>query len=325
MMHRRTFLCGLTLGTLAAPLGAAAQPVGSIPRVGFVTLTGPPSPFADAFRQGLHELGWIDGQNVLVQWRFAQGQERRIPSYLAEFVRLKVDVIVAGGGVPAARAAKQATNTIPIVFPAAADPVESGLVASLARPGGNVTGLSMLDPEVTAKRVQLLKDAFPKALRVAVVHDSTRGINQVRATEAAARSLGLQVKILEVKRIGDLSNVLESARKGHADAIMVLASGLFNAHREQIVEFMTLQKLPAMYEHREFPDSGGLMSYGPNIREMYRRTAHFVDRILKGVKPADLPVEQPAKFELVINLKAAKALGLTIPQSLLLRADEVIQ
>jgi len=313
----------LALTLVAAPLGAEAQQARR-PTIGVMLFGSPPSPYAEALRQGLAELGWVDGQNVRIEYRYAEGRRERYPGFVVEFLRLNVDVIVAGGGTNAALTVKQATSTTPIIVPAASDPVAGGLVASLARPGGNVTGLSMLNTEIGAKRLDLLKEVFPKIERVALLCGPIGAPGEAGAIEAAARSLGIRLQVLSVTRAEEFEAAFEAAKRARAEALVVCASAFFNAHRKRLVERAGQKRLAAIYEHREFADAGGLMSYGPNITEMYRSAARYVDKVLKGAKPADLPVEQPTRFELVVNRRTARALGLTIPQSVLVRADEVI-
>jgi putative ABC transport system substrate-binding protein len=280
----------------------------------------------EVFRQGLRELGYVEGRNLTIEYRWAAGKEERLPELAAELVRLKVDIIVASA-TPTIVAAKRATSTIPIVMAAVGDPVGSGLVASLARPGGNVTGLTLMSTELAGKRLQLVRELLPKATRVAVL--AYRGpsgtllfLEQMRA---AAQQTGVQLVVQEVSEAGELRGAFAAMQRERAQALIVQVSPLTREHRRQVEELAAQHRLPAMYEVRLFVESGGLMSYGPNLPEMFRRAALYVDKILKGAKPGDLPVEQPSKFELVINLKTAKALGLTIPESLRFRADEVIQ
>jgi ABC-type uncharacterized transport system substrate-binding protein len=312
----------LALGVLAAPLAAEGQQARR-PIIG-VTLAGSlPNPYGEALRRALTELGWVDGQNVRLEYRYAEGQPERYPGFFAELLRLNVDVIVAGGGTVAAMAARQATRTTPIIV-FVPDPVAAGLVASLARPGGNVTGLSMQIMEIGAKRLDLLKQVSPKIERVAVLCDAA-DIGEAAAIEAVAPSLGSRVQVLRVSRIEEFEGAFAAAKRARAEALIICASGFFTAHRKRLVDLAGQHRLVAIYENRDFAEAGGLISYGPSIAEMYRSAGTYVDKILKGAKPADLPVEQPTKFELVINLKTAKQLGLTIPQSLLVRADEIIQ
>jgi putative ABC transport system substrate-binding protein len=324
-VERRGFIVG-TLSLLAAPLAAQAQPAGKVYRIGTLNLGSPSrSPLAEAFWQGLRELGYVEGRNVIVEERWAEGRPERLPGLAADLVRLKVDVIVADGTV--ALAAKQATTTIPIVMPLSNDPVRAGLVASLARPGGNVTGQAFLSEDLGGKWLELLKEAVPRVSRVAVLwHPASGGQGQLRASEAAAQSLGVHFQALKVERADEFSVAFGQARTNRADALIVSSSAFFYQHRTLLVELATKQRLPTIYHHKDFVvGSGGLMSYGPNLQDMFRHAAIYVDKILKGANPADLPVEQPTKFELVLNLKTAKALGLTIPPAVLARADEVIQ
>ena len=322
-MDRRTFL-GVTLGTLAAPLAAGAQQAGKIPRIGILRPGSPPDPLVEAFRQGLHELGYAEGRNISIEYRWAEGRDERLPSLAADLVRLQVDVIVAGA---AAMAAKQATSDIPIVMPVGfSDPVKVGLVASLGRPGGNVTGLTSLSEELPGKWMELIKETLPRVSRVTVLWDPAGDPNQVRVSELAARSLDVRLHVLKVGRPDGIEGAFIGAKENHAGALIVLGSPIFYAHRARLVELAARHRLPTIYPQREFvAGSGGLMSYGADYRDQFRRAATFVDKILRGAKPADLPVEQPTKFELVVNLKAAKALGLTIPPSVLGRADQVIE
>ncbi len=321
-------LVTLALGILAAPLAAEAQQAQKVPRIG--TLWGnsisTSAHLLEAFRRGLRELGYVEGQNIAIEHRSAEGKWERLPDLAAELVRLKVDVIVTAG-TPTALAAKQATRMIPIVMAFTADPIESGLVASLARPGGNVTGLSGMDTELGGKRLQLLKQVVPGASRVAVLSNPTNpyiGL-VLRGTEAAARVLGVQLQPLEIRAPEDIERAFEAAIKGDANALTVVEDVLIFTHRARIAALAAKSRLPAIYSFRESVEAGGLMSYAANLADSYRRAAIYVDKILKGAKPADLPVEQPTRFELVINLKTAKALGLTIPQSVLIRADQVIE
>ncbi len=315
----------LAVLVLLVPLAAAGQPAGKVPRVGFVVAGSAPNPYVDAFRQGLRELGYLEGRTVALEVRYAEGRPERFPALIGELVRLNVDVIVAGGGERAARLARQATATIPIVTPAVADPVSGGLVASLARPGGNLTGLSMLNTEISGKRLELLKALLPRMSRVAILWDPASETSQMRASEAAGRILALQVDILEARTPGDFPSAFAEARKRRADAMLVLASSFFNSHRKRLVELAATGRLPAVWEQRDFAEAGGLMSYGPNLADMYRRAATYVDKILKGARPAELPIEQDTTFELILNARTASALGLTFPPSLRLRADQVIE
>ena len=324
MITRRTFLAS-TVGVLAAPLAAEAQEAGKFARIGVLNSGSPPAPFVESFKQGLRELGYVDGRNVSIEYRWAEGRDERLPGLAADLVRLKVDVIVASS--QAAVAAKHATTAIPIVMPIITDPVRLGLVASLARPGGNATGFATQNDELPGKWMELVKETLPKVSRVAVLFQPTYdGGVQLKASEAAARSLGVRLQALKVERPDDFVTAFAEMQKNRAEALIVSSSGLFYVHRTRLVEFAAKHQLPTIYHQSEFVvSSGGLMSYGPDFHDLFRRSATYVDKILKGAKPGDLPVQQPTKFELVINLKTAKALGLTIPQSLLQRADEVIQ
>jgi ABC-type uncharacterized transport system substrate-binding protein len=327
-MERRSFISGITVGLLAAPLAAEAQPAGKVPRIGFLSPASSTSAphILEAFRQGLRDFGYVEGQNIVVEYRWAEGGAERLPVLAAELVSLKVDVIVASG-TPAPLAAKNATKTIPIVMASAGDPVGAGLVASLARPGGNVTGQSTLTPDLGRKRLQLVKELLPGVSRVAVLWNAANPytVLLVREIEAAARTLKVQIQSLEVRGPDDFENVLPTAISGRAGALAVVDDPLTVSYRTRIVSFASQHRLPAIYGFREFAEAGGLMAFGANLADLYRRAPIYVDKILKGAKPADLPVEQPTKFELVINLKTAKALGLTIPPSLLQRADQVIE
>ena len=329
LLNRRAFVNALSGGLLAAPLAAEAQQhPGKVARIGFLspTLSTSVPHIVEAFRQGLRDLGYVEGQNIVVEYRWAEGRAERLPMLAAELVSLKVDVIVASG-TPAPLAAKNATKTIPIVMASAGDPVGSGLVAGLARPGGNVTGQSTLTPDLGRKRLQLIKELLPGVSRVAVLWNAANPytVLQVREIEAAARTLRVQTQSLEVRGPDDFERVLPTAISGGAGALVVVEDPLTVSYRMRIVSFASQRRLPAMYGFREFAEAGGLMAFGANLPDLYRRVAIYVDKILKGAQPADLPVEQPTKFDLVINLKTAKALGLTIPPSLLARADQVIE
>src|SRR6266566_578336 len=315
----------LTVGLVVVPRAAAAQPPRS-PRIGVLSNGNATAsnPQQEAFRRGLRELGWIEGQTVTIEYRWAAGDHRRFPILVAELVQLKVDVIVLSGP-PAMRAAQKATNTIPIVFVLLSDPAVGGYVTSLARPGGNMTGLASQYEELITKQLQLLHEALPKVSRVAMLHQRESSPAILSAAETAARSLALTARTLVVSEVSEFEGVFKTARSERVGAIHVLPSPIFNAHRKRLIELAARYRLPAVYEFREYVEDGGLMSYGPSIVEMFRGMASYVDRILKGAKPGDLPIERPTKFELVINLKTAKALGLTIPQALLQRADQVIQ
>ena len=315
--------------TLAMVSGTAhAQQPTTVPRIGFLgaASTSAIAARVAAFRQGLRELGYVAGQNIIVEYRYAEGKADRERELAAELARLKVDVIVTTGPT-VTRAAKEATVTIPIVFAQDGDPVASGFVASLARPGGNITGLSTLAPELSGKRLELLKEIVPKFSRVTVIGTSTEpGYAQnLKETELAAGALGVKLQYLDVLGPKDIETVFRAAAKGRADGVVMLGSIVFNTHRIKIVELAVKSRLPATYTRPEFVEDGGLMTYGPSINDLFRRAATYVDKILKGAKAAGLAVEQPKKFELIINLKAAKQIGLTIPPNVLARADRVIR
>ena len=330
LASRRVFLATMSCGLLA-PFAAQAQQPTRVPRIGLLSLNlAPNSHLQEAFRQGLRDLGYIQGHNIVIEIRDAEGKPERLPALAAELVALKVDVIVTGGGTPPALAAKQATKTIPIVFSSAPDPVTDRLVTSLARPGGNVTGSSNLNPELVGKCLDQLKQAVPGVSRVAVLWqpgfmDERTDREMLKAADVAARALRVRLQVVEARVPGDIDRAFSKMTEERADALTVLPSAMLFTERRRLVDLAAKNRLPAVYVQREFVDAGGLMSYGPNLADLFRRAATYVDKILKGAKPADLPVEQPTKFELVINLKTAKALGLTIPQSLLQRADEVMQ
>ena len=314
--------------SLLAPLAVEGQQAGKVRRIGFLGAT---SAFTErsrieAFRRGLHELGYVEGENIVIEWRWAEGKFDRLPVLAAELVRLNVEIIVTGGSTSSG-AAKKVTATIPIVMAQTNDPVGSGFVASLARPGGNMTGLSTLAPELSGKRLELLKEVVPKLSRVAVFGDSTTPGNALalRETEFAARTLKVQLQYLDILGPKDIETAFREASKGRADAVIVLGAPVLISQRRQMADLAVKNRLPATYGAEEFVEHGGLMSYGVSVSDLYRRAAVYVDKILRGAKPADLPVEQATKFEFVINLKTAKALGLTIPRSVLLRADQVIQ
>ncbi len=323
----------LVLSIPAAPLTAEAQQAKKVPRIGVLLTGSPEAPLTrevyGAFRQVLRELGYVEGQNIVIEGRSAQGKVGRFRDLVAELVRLKVDLIFAGN-TPAARAAKEATNTIPIVVAVMADPVGDGLVASLARPGGNITGLTFLAPELVPKRLEMLKEAVPGASRMAVlwhpgVYGESTMRDMLREAEGAAKTLGVQLQLLEARGPNDFDKAFSAMGRGRADALLVFPSPMFYGEHRRIVDLAAKHQVPAIFPFREAVEAGGLMAYGASIPDLFRRAATYVDKILKGRKPADLPVEQPTRFELVINLKTAKALGLTFPQSILIRADQVIQ
>jgi putative tryptophan/tyrosine transport system substrate-binding protein len=314
-------------GAAAWPFRARAQPVAKLPTIGLLGTTTPPleSQRVAAFVQRLRELGWIEGRNFASEYRWAEGRRERLAEIAAELVRLKVDVIVTVG-TPSVIAAKQATSVIPIVFAGAGDPVANNLVASLARPGGNVTGLSNQFPDLAGKRLELLHEAVPRLRRLAILVnvDNPAGMLETGQVQAAARTLGLEVVTLEIRRAEDIGSVFE-ALKGRADALYVQLDLLTITNRIRISLLTLGARLPSMHGSREDVEVGGLMSYGPNLPDLFRRAGDYVDKILRGAKPADLPVEQPTKFDLVINLTAAKVLGIELPPTLLARADEVIE
>jgi putative tryptophan/tyrosine transport system substrate-binding protein len=318
----------LTLSLLAAPLAAEAQPVGRAPaRIGFIGNADPQlaAPFLEAFRQGLRDLGWIEGQSVNIEYRWAEGKADRHPGLAADLVRLQVEVIIAAGST-ALRAVQQATSSIPIASAVLlVDPVRLGLVASLAHPGGNLTGLASQYEEIVTKHVELLADVVPTLSRIVLLRHASTDTAVTRAAATAVDKLGLTAQIREVSEVGDFEGAFRTAREDRAQALLVLPSPIFNAHRRVLIELAARYRLPAVYEFKEYVQDGGLMAYGPSLPEMYRRAARYVDRILKGAKPGDLPIERPATFELAINLKTATALGLTMPPSLLFQADEVIR
>jgi ABC-type uncharacterized transport system substrate-binding protein len=303
----------------------AQQPT-KIPRVGHLSAGVASDPARqEAFRQGLRELGYVEGKNIVIEWRFAEGKSEHVSALAAELVRLKVDVIVTSGP-GATRPAKEATNTIPIVMAQDNDPVANGFVASLARPGGNITGLSTLSAQLSGKRLELLKEVLPRLSRVAVFDNSTSGNVEVRKeTEHAAGALGLKLQYLEVRSPKDIETAFREAGKSRADAILMLPNQIHFSQRTRIADLAIKNRLPVIYGRPEYVEAGGLMNYGVSFTDLDRRAAIYVDKILKGAKPAELPVEQPTKFEMVINLKTAKQIGLTIPPNVLARADKVIK
>ncbi len=322
-------IVALAMAMAAPPFAAEAQHPGKVARIGVLHSGSPSSAAAsdDAFRQGLHELGYIEGQNIVMEYRFAEGKRDRLPGLAAELVRLKVDILVVTG-VSATQAAKQATTTIPIVVGYASDLVGTGLVASLAKPGGNVTGSTEISPDVSGKRLELLREAVPKTSRVGVVWYPRKGGSdetEVGQTEAAARQFGVQVQLVGVRDPKEFQGAYAMMSKQKVDAVILIRGSFTDFHRKQLLGLALKQRLPSMCEPAQWARDGCLMSYGPDYAHLWRRAATYVDKILRGTKPAELPVEQPTKFELVINLKTAKALGLKIPQSVLIRADEVIQ
>jgi len=327
-MNRRIVICLLTTALLSIAPSLWAQQPKKVARIGYLiagTFSGQ-APYTEAFRQGLRDLGYIEGQNIGIDYRYAEEKIERQSALAAELVSLKVDVILTPGAT-ATRSAKGATNTIPIVMAQDPDPVGNGFVASLARPGGNITGLSSLVAELGGKRLELLKEVVPRLSRVAVLGTSTNPANvqQLRQTELAAKAIGVRLQFLDVRGPKDIETAFREARKERADAVLLLGGPFFIPQRTKIAELAIKSRLPAIYSRSELVEAGGLMTYGASIPDLYRRAAVYVDKILKGAKPADLPVEQPTKFELVINLKTAKALGLRIPPSIFARATRVIE
>jgi len=329
-MDRRTFICAFAGGLVIARSAAAAQQAAKVARIGYLgTNRAAASRHVDAFLQGLRDLGYVEGRNLVIEYRDAEGKLERLPALAAELVALKVDVIVAAT-TPGALAAKQATKTVPIVFAVAADPVTDGLVASLARPGGNVTGSSFLGPDLVGKLLELLKQVVPGVGRVAVLRQPSAVPERtekdiVKEAGIAARALGVRLQVVEARGPADFDRAFSDMTSARAGALMVLGGNMFFSERRRLVDLAARNRLPGVYGLREYVDAGGLMSYGANQVVLFRSAAIYVDKILKGAKPGDLPVEQPTKFELVINLNTARALGLTIPQSVLARADDVIQ
>ncbi len=335
MIDRRTFFGTLAGSLLAAPLAAEAQPAGKAARIGVLSPGSPsgagrnPSDLAvlfAAFREGLRELGYVEGQNIKIESRWAEGNYDRLPGLAADLVRLKVDVIVTYG-TPASQAAKRATGTIPIVMAAIIDPVASGLVTSIARPGGNLTGQSMMSPDLVAKQLEILKEAVPKVSRVAVLWNPANAGNapQVRHAQDAAGALGVRLQSLGAKGPSEIDSAFTAMTSEQAGAVIVLVDAMLQENRTRITDLAARNRLPAVYGLSEYAEAGGLLAYGPNRLGMFRHAVTYVDKILKGAKPGDLPIEQPQTFELIVNLKTAKALGVTIPPSLLQRADQVIE
>jgi putative ABC transport system substrate-binding protein len=329
VIDRRTFIGTLAGGLLAAPRAAEAQSASKVYRVGILgEKASDPSEARlwQVFRLGLRELGWIEGKNILIEDRWAEGNYARIPELAADLVRLRVDLIVTRGSIYV-QGVKRATSSIPIVFTMHADPVGTGHVASLARPGGNITGLALLQTEINRKGLEILISVVPKAKRIAVLWnpDAPSHTPGLKALEESARTLRVQLQAVVARTGADLESAFSAMARAPAQAVQVLAFGIYQAERQRLAELATKYRLPTMFHERDHVEAGGLMSYGADFGDLLRRAATYVDKILKGAKPADLPVEQPTKFDLVINLKTAKALGLTIPPSLLARADEVIQ
>jgi putative ABC transport system substrate-binding protein len=326
VVSKRIFSFALCAVLFALCSSADAQQPKKVPRIGWLGAARTSSSRIEAFRQGLHELGYAEGKNIVIEYRYAEGKLDRLPAFAADLVRLKVDVIVAGSP-QATRSAKQATSTIPIVMAFDDDPVGSGFVASLARPGGNITGLSTLFPEMSGKQLELLKEIVPKLSRVAILGNATQPGNPqaLREINVDADGLGVQIQYLEVRGPKDIETAFGEASKEHADAVLVLSTTILYFNRKQVSNLALKSRLPTIYGRPEYVDDGGLVYYGPSYTDLYRRAAVYVDKILKGAKPADLPVEQPKKFEFIVNLKAAKQIGLTIPPNVLARADRVIK
>jgi putative ABC transport system substrate-binding protein len=328
-MDRRTFVGAVAGALLTLPLAATAQQAEKVPRIGFLSLNSAEElqPRLAALRQGLRERGWVEGQNIVIEVRFAEGEVDQLPALVGELIRLKVDIIVTTSSATT-WAAKDATKSIPIVMAVSADALGEGLVTSLAHPGGNITGMTFLvGPEIAGKHLELLKEVAPAASRVAVLTNPTNRSHATltRELKAAARAFGVQLQVLDARSPDQLDSAFAAMTRERAAALLVLTDSMFVGQRRRVADLAARSKLPAMYYQREFVDAGGLISYGASLSDMFRHAATHVDKILRGAKPGDIPVEQPTKFELVINLKTARALGLTIPQSLLLRADEVIQ
>jgi putative ABC transport system substrate-binding protein len=328
-MCKKTICFLLSMAVLGFVHLAEAQQPKKVPRIGFLSSTSATTAARtlEAFREGMRDRGYVEGKNISIEYRWAEGKLDRLPELVAELVSLKVDLIVVASG-QAVRAAKQATTTIPIVMAISGEVVATGIIASLARPGGNITGVTVYSPEVSGKRLELLKEAFPKVRRVAVLGEPTSPSHQLdwQELKAASRPLAVELQSLEVRSPNpDFEGAFAAATKGRADAFLTLTPPLLAFHAKKIVALVAKSRLPAMFHQRGFVDGGALMSYGPNVAESLKRAATYVDKILKGTKPADLPVEQPTKFELVINLKTAKQMGLTIPPNVLARADKVIK
>jgi putative ABC transport system substrate-binding protein len=325
-MDRRRFLLTSLAGAFAVPLAAGAQQTGKVARIGLIGETVPTSSYLAGFGQGLRELGYVEGRNIVVEYRYAHGLLNRVPALVSELIRLDVSVLVVGGTI-SAQAAKRVTTTVPIVFVLAGDPVGSGLVASLARPGGNATGLSNLVTELSGKQLEIIKAAVPRASRVGVLYNPLSAANRsaLEGARVAVRTLAMELQALEVRQPDQVASAVSAVATWRADALLALSDPVIGQELVQLSRLAADKRLPAMYARREFADVGGLLAYGPNFAENYRRAAAYVDRILKGANPADLPVQQPTEFELVINLRTARALGLTIPPSLLARADQVIE
>ena len=320
-MNRRAFVACL-LALFAGRLAADAQQRGNVYRIGWLSI-GPIPDNLDAFREGLRALGYLEGHNIAIEQRYASDHRKSLAAAATEVALINPDIIVADGNAAAA-AVKAKAGLIPVVF-VSGDPVGLGLVPSLSRPGGNLTGFAIISMELNVKRLGLLREAFPRLARIAVLYEERQAMRMIPPLEEAARSLGISITRLEVRRADDIEPAFALALRHRVETVMPVSSALFDAEKQRLVRLAAEHNLPTMYEHRAFPQVGGLMSYGPDIHEVFRRVAGYVDKVFKGARPGDLPVEQPTKFELVINLKTAKALGLTIPRSVLLRADQVIE
>lgn len=322
---RRAFLRSVAGGLAALALAAPARCQERVPRIGFISETRAADPFLTAFREGLHDLGYVEGRNVVVETRYAQGVLERVPGFATELVRARVDVLVVGGTV-SAKSAGEATARVPIVFALAGDPVGSGIVSSLGRPGGNITGISNLSPGLLPKQLELLRMAAPRVSRIGIVYNPANPATApaLEETREAARSMAVELQVLEVRRPDELSSALAVLDRWHAGALIAVSDPVVGSRLRDLSREAMRHRLPAMYSRREFVEVGGLLAYGPSYEDNYRRAATYVDKILKGARPGDLPVEQPTRFELVVNRKTARALGLTLPPALLLRADRVI-
>jgi len=324
-MERKTVVRLGLVALCAAPLAANSQ--AKLPRVAVMSSPSVPNLLTEAFKRGMREQGYNEGENIEFSFHSAQGRPERFPALAVEVIKTKPDVIVSGGGTPSARAAMRGTKSIPIVFPASGDPVGEGLVQSLGHPGWNATGFSINNPEISGKRVQLVRELLPRAKRIAIFQDPVlrAGVDQIGATEEAARQLGMQVLLLAPAKPEEYESNYAIARSAGADALIVLPSSSFNANRKALLALSAKHSMATIWEHRQFTQEGGLLSYGPDITDLYRASARYVDRILKGAKPAELPVERASKFELVINIKTAKAQGVTIPSAVRVLADRVIE
>lgn len=328
MSKALTLVATFTLSVLLTPLATEAQQSGRLPRVGYLgTSSASLEPeLVKAFREGLRERGYVEGKDILIEYRWAEGNYQRFPDLVADLVKLKVDLILTAG-TPGALAAKRATQTIPIVMAVTGDAVATGLVSSLARPGGNLTGLTTMVPDLEGKRLEILREVLPKLVAVVVLLNTSNPLTAIQweQTKTSAKALGIQLQPIELQRPEDFKDAFARVARQRPDAITMVADRFQLAHRMQIVDFVAKTRLPAMYPYREFVAAGGLMSYGPSYADLFRRSATYVDKILRGAKPRDLPIEQPTKFEFLVNLKTAKILGVPIPPSLLLRADHVFE